>query len=255
MARKSKTGCRSGGCRKQGVRKGRLCAAHFKEVSQPHVPAPHVPAPRVPRPRFPCNSLDGFCRNFVISEKLTKTAETIFVVPQPLPKMMGRRHIVLLQRHHFECVRAILEELVRGNESVFSHLGKLTQELTPRLVIAPPMSRRQLHNQVGSAKLHRDVSTDLPGYLSFLLCVTRVTEDNGSVSFYPDTQAVPLDDRHAERSVQHREPKILTGSKGTCWLFDSRLLHQSNANMTEETRLTVNCLLWTADVQEPTIEV
>ena len=93
------------------------------------------------------------------------------------------------------------------------------------------------------------------GYLTLLICLSDVTKDNGSVTLYPSTQRTTLDAKCRKTSVTGKQSVVLTGEKGTGWLFDSRLLHQSNANLTEETRLTVNCLLRTRKMLERNIVV
>lgn len=235
--------CRDKGCRKRARVRG-FCAKHAI-VQQLEVKA-RAPKRQQLRLRFPTMSLDGFCCRFFVPleliEVLEKIAEEVDITN---PEYNDHRQILDIKADAFvgEALRVLAE-----NACVKS-FGKLIVDDT-KLVIAPPKSRRKPRFQNGMARLHRDIeSTEDSGYLTLLVCLTEVTEDNGAVDLYPNTQRTPLNDKYPQGSIRNVSCVTLTGTKGTCWLFDSRLLHQSKANMTEDTRLTLNCLLHTIHVR------
>jgi hypothetical protein len=81
-----------------------------------------------------------------------------------------------------------------------------------------------------------------------LAFMDEVTSDNGSITVYLESQDIPCYQKHRGRALDRLaalRSVTLTGPRGTTWLFDSRLLHQSNPNYTEHTRRTMQCFLGT----------
>ena len=124
------------------------------------------------------------------------------------------------------------------------------------MVVAPELGNLRSQEKYVYGKVHRDdVDTIEPGYLTMLVAVTDVTLDNGSVTVWPGTQLVPCNPKHRKVSIRDRRGSLLVGKAGTVWIFDSRLLHQSNPNVTDQTRLMAQVLICTEGVIAPVIEV
>jgi ectoine hydroxylase-related dioxygenase (phytanoyl-CoA dioxygenase family) len=94
------------------------------------------------------------------------------------------------------------------------------------------------------------------GISLMLAFIDEVTADNGSITVWLGSQHIVCNQKHRERalpalSVLHKV--TLVGPKGTCWFFDSQLLHQSNPNFTLGTRRTMQCFLRTSEMLPLTI--
>jgi ectoine hydroxylase-related dioxygenase (phytanoyl-CoA dioxygenase family) len=75
------------------------------------------------------------------------------------------------------------------------------------------------------------------GLYTCVYFVDEVTAENGAIEFWPYTAHVPFDRRNP---VARNEPsQIITGPAGTLLVFDSRIVHQSLPNGTEEKRDTL----------------
>jgi hypothetical protein len=202
---------------------------------------------RILRMRYPCMTLDGFCCSLKIPPYLLNELRTEVAVFQPIGTDNKQRML-----YHFDespVVRAAIEHL-RVTTPNLQVMGPLTAS-SPNVVVAPPLSQRRLQDRSKHGTVHRDVQTEVSGYLTLLICLTDVTTDNGSITLWPNTQLAPPG--HLYRKVRRYESVVLTGTAGTAWMFDSRLLHQSNPNTTEDTRSIIQLFLSTSSVTAPDI--
>lgn len=100
-------------------------------------------------------------------------------------------------------------------------------------IIAPPNSKAK------RGPIHRDCDTIDEGYYSVILCVDDVTEENGCIHYWPETELVPLNVKVRKRAVAGRPSEKMTGVAGTLFFFDARTLHQSDRNNTDGNRATI----------------
>jgi hypothetical protein len=107
-------------------------------------------------------------------------------------------------------------------------------------IVAPPKSPEYAHKPI-----HRDMEEDEsdPGCLLLTLLLDEITPKNGSVRFWTDTVLFPHNRKSPGRYLSESRcpPKELKGEKGSLWLWDARMLHQSLPNTTEH---TTNKLSW-----------
>jgi len=154
---------------------------------------------------------------------------------------------------HFLCEHSPISHRVRYHlpveRKIHSLINKITEEyVIPCLptrfkyhslptsgvyVIAPP------HSNSVKGIIHRDCDTIEEGYYSVVLCVDKVTEENGCIHFWPRTELIPLHEKVRSRAVACHRSKIFSGDAGTLCLFDARTLHQSQRNNTDKSRVTV----------------
>ena len=214
--------CRHKHCSKC-KRVGSFCAKH---ASAKGVKAkPRTPIPRTTRLRFPCtHAPSGCCRKVILPQHILSALDQ-------LPKGMR------LDSPHYNDRRCVVSVDESAKEAdmyntiptfLSPFISKISKPLileSAVLVIAPAKSQRLPQFREGPANLHRDTDSDSAGHYTLLTCLTDVTKDNGSVTFYPDTQCTTLNEKHRETSVTGKQSITLTGERGTGWLFDSRLLH------------------------------
>ncbi len=113
---------------------------------------------------------------------------------------------------------------------------------SPGMVMAPPVSGRS--SSWAKGQIHRDFDdTTVSGVYSFLLCLTDVDASNGAIELWPGSTKIPHDPQFPMRYINRYklESKILTGQKGTLWIWDARILHRSLPNQTSKRR---NTLMW-----------
>jgi hypothetical protein len=118
----------------------------------------------------------------------------------------------------------------------------------PVIVVAPPSSSHS--NGWSKGTLHRDFDpTETSGVYSFLLFLDDVMPENGTVVFWRHSKLIsPIDPRHPERALVQAglKSELLLGKEGTVHVWDSRLLHRSLANRTENRRLALQWLVTSA---------
>ncbi len=118
----------------------------------------------------------------------------------------------------------------------------------PVLVVAPKASLQSDAWTKGT--LHRDFDcTETPGLCSFLSFSDEVTPDNGTVAFWRHSKLIgPIDPRHPERALDQAglTSKLFLGKAGTVHARDSRLLHGSLANRTQNRRLALQWMVASA---------
>ena len=89
--------------------------------------------------------------------------------------------------------------------------------------------------------LHRD--DNVSGYYSVFFLLTRLTDMNGSVDVYENSEECPRNPKVGINEVlQNLEPSLhvpvrMIGNVGDIFTFDGRLLHQSDVNSTHEKRV------------------
>jgi hypothetical protein len=159
--------------------------------------------------------------------------------------------------YHFEskCLADVIASVVQNHPDELGRLGPLVHQ-GEALIVAGPYTQRYPSEQHKLGRLHRDTLYGKPGYLTCLGAVDEVTGDNGSITVWLESQHVVCNQKHRERALpalEKLQKVTLTGPKGTCWFFDSRLLHQSNPNFTHGTRRTMQCFLRTEDMLPLTI--
>jgi ectoine hydroxylase-related dioxygenase (phytanoyl-CoA dioxygenase family) len=124
---------------------------------------------------------------------------------------------------------------------------------SPKLVVAPPKhTRGRCHWSHGP--IHRDVTTNDPGYLTVLVFCSEVTMENGAIELWPKTQDV-LCSRPGRFLSMELPRQIHTGNAGTVVVFDSRLLHRSQPNITENERIVLQAFLQIEGMLDLNIEI
>jgi hypothetical protein len=239
--------CRTYSCTKE-KRRGGLCRSCLDKAGLPAALPPKVTLTPVLRLRFPCASADGLSQKFVVEAAVL---EGLKEKASLLPMGSGwSRDIIEFDEGDEATVSAWCGAITAS----LAHLDlKIVGQCSARMILAPPWSQQNPQSQGMTAKLHRDVDTVEAGYYSVLVCLTEVTETNGSVYLWPGTQRAPLDDHHRGRAVSGLGSVELTGAAGTAWVFDSRLLHQSQPNTTETARMTFQFMCYTAAVSPPVV--
>ena len=112
--------------------------------------------------------------------------------------------------------------------------------IKPMVVRAPPDCSQS--NSWSTGPMHPDQwEYKKSGLYTCIYFVDEVTAENGAIRFWPYTARVPFD---RNNPVAKDEPsRIITGEAGTLLVFDSRIVHQSLPNKTEEKRDTITWFL------------
>jgi ectoine hydroxylase-related dioxygenase (phytanoyl-CoA dioxygenase family) len=113
---------------------------------------------------------------------------------------------------------------------------------TPNIVVAPAKSA--FSNSWTKGILHRDFLDErTSGVCTFMIFIDEVNQANGSVEIWTNSQWIPLDEKNPQRATAKSglQAQLLQGPAGTVVVFDSRILHRSLPNTTQNRRLT---LLW-----------
>jgi hypothetical protein len=131
--------------------------------------------------------------------------------------------------------------------------GQRAYPNSPVFVVACKTKKRGQHPYT-KGPLHRDQDYEGPGYLSALLFLSKVTKTNGCVHLWRGTESTAMDAHNPLRCVEGRKFNVLKGLAGKLFLFDSRLLHQSMPNLSDETRITYQWLIHTSGVLRPNVE-
>jgi hypothetical protein len=243
--------CITTGCRKQKRRDGlcHRCLAGPARVGKPVLSAPATKSTVELRPRFPCLTASGFAQVVQVNPV---TLTGLINIADQLPKGGDKQRVI----HPFDkkdnaTAVSMCEALAHELRYLNLNIAKVSS--VPTVIAAPAHSQQAAQNRNKFGAVHRDVDTVEDGYFTVLICLTDVTTENGSVSLWPGSQLTPCDYHHRGRAVVDRRAVVLTGTSGTAWVFDSRLLHQSNPNSTEETRLTLQFMCYTTGVMEPKI--
>ena len=160
--------------------------------------------------------LDGFFNIMAIPVDILKDFQTTAKhAERPAGLQFVRELLPLATKQCREAHRKLMSDLNIKDTTLRS----------PKLVVAPETELRGEHRHTCGI-IHRDVDTTSPGYLSVLLFIDDVTQHNGCVRFWPDTQLTKLDKRNRTRSVKTKSWRDVYGPAGTVVVFDSRLLHR-----------------------------
>jgi ectoine hydroxylase-related dioxygenase (phytanoyl-CoA dioxygenase family) len=76
-----------------------------------------------------------------------------------------------------------------------------------------------------------------------MIFIDEVNQANGSVEIWTNSQWIPLDEKNPQRAIAKSglQAQLLQGPPGTVVVFDSRILHRSLPNTTQNRRFT---LVW-----------
>jgi ectoine hydroxylase-related dioxygenase (phytanoyl-CoA dioxygenase family) len=113
---------------------------------------------------------------------------------------------------------------------------------TPCIVVAPAKSA--FSNSWTKGLLHRDFLDErTSGVCTSMIFIDEVNQANGSVEIWTNSQWIPLDENNPQRGIAKSglQAQLLQGPPGTVVIFDSRILHRSLPNTTQNRRLT---LVW-----------
>jgi hypothetical protein len=217
-----------------------LCATHAgKIVSSPASTTARVVVQTA-------SNRTGFFKKFTMSLDCFLPVKT-FLNETVIPKLAddiakrGRRKLF----NFAEDQKMVLEPLLLSIVSLAKtelHFPLNSYKIqTPNLVVAPASSG--FSNAWTKGILHRDfLDTETSGVYTFMLFIDEVTEANGTVEFWPHSQRIALDDKNPERAIVKSGPsETLVGPSGTVMVWDSRILHRSLPNATQNRRLS---LLW-----------
>lgn len=149
------------------------------------------------------------------------------------------RKVLELEERDMEWLGPLMEELSRLG---CRHIPGLQEPavLEPAVIVAPPVSNRSSGHAKGP--IHEDVEHDCPGYYSFHYFVDAVTLANGAIAIWPTSAEVSRPQGCHKGAPRGHSVEKLTGPPGRLWLHDSRMLHQSLPNSTDQRRVTLS---WT----------
>lgn len=104
--------------------------------------------------------------------------------------------------------------------------------------VAPPAGSRSSFWRGG--KVHRDFDDlAVSGCYTFELLLDELNEENGGIQFWPKSMKKAHDKKHPSRGFEGMEIKLPVGKSGTVLVWDSRMLHKSLPNKTEEPRTAI----------------
>jgi hypothetical protein len=208
-------------------------------------PAP----PPTPQPA-PVKHTAGYLSSFVFENQealteITRIAEeTMNDFAQNNPNMFrtGQRRLI-------QCPTPWLDPLLQlmieeAKQKVKFPLKSKCQVLHPSIVVAPAVgSRSSAHTR---SIVHRDYDTiKLSGVYTFELFLDDIEQSQPQVRFWHESKLCPLDPRNPKRDINKfgLESTDIFGIRGTVYIWDSRILHQSLPNTTQERRRAV---IWMA---------
>jgi hypothetical protein len=234
--------CRKSGCRKTARWPWPFCSHHASAKTE-------TPPQRVPR-RVKTNpnpydnsNQTGYFRSFLVDDKKALDDVLNFVVDysKGLNRdfcLSGCRSISIVE--DTQVLNPMLDFIVEEAKDRIAFPLTKTRVSSPAVVVAPRLNSRS--NFWSRGPIHRDYSaTEFSGVYSFLICIDAVTEENGAVILWPDTKKCPIVPTHPHRYLAKLShvSHMLVGQKGTVFVWDARLLHQSLPNKSTKPRTTL----------------
>jgi ectoine hydroxylase-related dioxygenase (phytanoyl-CoA dioxygenase family) len=111
-----------------------------------------------------------------------------------------------------------------------------------QLVLAPAKSSKS--NGWTNGPIHRDTEMwSFCGVLTATMVLGDVNQQNGSIRFWKKSTEVPFktNGKHNNRIISKLgEPEDLVAKKGSVMVWDSRMLHQSLANQSDQMSVKIN---------------
>jgi ectoine hydroxylase-related dioxygenase (phytanoyl-CoA dioxygenase family) len=154
--------------------------------------------------------------------------------------MTGGRVMANLDNVKMEDIRPLLDLIMEEARDRIKFPLKKTRLVRASLVIAPASSNRS--NSWTTGQIHRDFSdVDMSGVYVFYLCIDEITEHNGAITFWPESKTCPVSTKTPRRFIKNMQSTTLLGPRGTMFVWDARLLHQSLPNKTAGAR---KALVW-----------
>jgi hypothetical protein len=148
-----------------------------------------------------------------------------------------------------DLVQKVTEYVLQDVGSTFSGFENLSKASNLVYLIAfpkPNIPDPLLHK--GKNRVHRDIDSTTAPRITVELLLDNISKDSGSVVFWPNTIQYPCDSKHSGRYVEtaHEKKNVkylheLGGKAGDVIYWDSRLLHNSIANVTDK---ETTKLLW-----------
>jgi len=250
-------GCKNKGCKRQALPLSIFCRTHTALISATVLPQPR-PSKKAPAisnaadPTTPFRNVksSAYIKNFSLSSHNQACLDAINLIVSSRVLTPTAENEIKLGR-----VRCLVYISGQVLEEIHPHLLAVVVEATkaaafplkaplihaPVLVVAPEASGHS--NAWTKGALHRDFDhTQTSGVYSFLIFLTEVTPLNGTVALWRHSKLIgPIDPKSPERSLRIAglKSELLVGKEGTVFVFDSRLLHRSLANGTQNRRLTL----------------
>jgi hypothetical protein len=236
--------CANRGCQKWARGGTGLCATHSGEQAikqQPATTKPHV-EPQIATHR------KGYFRTFTLSQDFFLQVQSFFssaVIPK-LDQLdfakHGRRQLLSFTDDQRKVLDPILLSVVALAKTEVHFPLTHWKIQTPNIVVAPAKSA--FSNSWTKGLLHRDFLDErTSGVYTFMIFIDEVNQANGSVEIWTNSQWIPLDEKNPQRAITKSglQAQLLQGPPGTVVVFDSRILHRSLPNTTQNRRLT---LIW-----------
>ncbi len=107
-------------------------------------------------------------------------------------------------------------------------------------MLAPRVNGRS--NWWTKGKTHCDFAyTEVAGIYTIMYCIDEIAEENGAVQIWKESKYSNHDAKNPTQATKDMKVTSLVGPKGTVFIWDARLLHQSLPNKTNKAR---RVLIW-----------
>jgi ectoine hydroxylase-related dioxygenase (phytanoyl-CoA dioxygenase family) len=242
--------CANRGCQKWARGGTGLCATHSGEQAikqQPLTTKSHV-APQI------ATHGKGCFRTFTLSQDFFLSVQSYFsstVIPK-LDQLdfskHGRRQLLSFTADQRKVLDPVLLSVVALSKTEVHFPLNSWKIQTPNIVVAPAKSA--FSNSWTKGLLHRAfLDKRTSGVCTFMIFIDEVNQANGSVEIWTDSQWIPFDKKKPQRAMAKSglQAQLLQGPPGTVVVFDSRILHRSLPNTTQNRRLT---LLWNVSSED-----
>jgi hypothetical protein len=230
--------CKKRGCRKNARYPSNFCTVHGRqEVAVPKQVA------RKPPPKLPAMPMACYMRHFIFEDaeamkSISDFVEEVMQTMDPDCFISGARHFEPFQE---STLQPLLDLIVaQARSSIHFPIRSATRTAQTMLVLAPPLNSRS--SSYTRCKIHRDFHTvDISGVYTFELFLDEVTADNGAIEIWPKSKTCPQNEKCPKRVIRalNLESETLVGPRGTVFVWDSRLLHQSLPNKIGTLRKTI----------------
>lgn len=175
----------------------------------------------------------------------------------------SRRTYIMTSRDKFMCdvenfCREVTKDIIEKNSNIpeFEYLVRDGDFYCyrPAIVNAPRYNKWLLDNN-RNGKKHRDNEDidDLDsksGVLAAMVNIDIVTEDNGAVRFYPNSESLPIESQQSiSRILRKARYTDLTGEIGDVTIWDAETIHYSLPNKSNKDRATLHWYIVPIDIQ------
>ena len=205
----------------------------------------HVPRVTVTTEKTIPSQRTGYFRTFVVKDKntlkdITAKMDNLAIDVNRDSLTTGCPALANLNDDKMEAVRPLMELIVKEARVKFSFPLGRTRIMGTAMVVAPAKSTRS--NSWSTGQIHRDFSeVEISGVYTFYLCIDEISEDNGAILFWPESKTCQVETKNPKRNIKEMKSMTLHGPKGTIFVWDSRMLHQSLPNKTADAR---KALVW-----------